>query len=36
VEIAVVDKTILVRNSRNRSGRKLAFPAPSWIAFLPR
>jgi hypothetical protein len=35
VEIAVVGETVLVRNSRHRSGM-LIFPAPSWQAFLPR
>lgn len=36
VELACVRNTVLVRNSRSRTGACLAFPLLSWTAFLAR
>jgi hypothetical protein len=36
VEFALAGDVILVRNSRNRSGRRLAMPVRSWAVFLAR
>ena len=36
VEVAVVDGSVLIRDSANPDGRMLRLPPAAWSAFLPR